>query len=108
MGGKWAASFCHVARRTTSSAMVGARSAKKWSKGYFFTLLTVECGKIIIFTKNLRFAMGWTQGNGDFSTFWRESVFYVSVYLSYLVFMPYNKINTIVGEYEFVVSVNNL
>ena len=51
LGGKWAASFCHAARRTSSSATVGARSAKNWSKGYFFTLLTIQCGKIIISIK---------------------------------------------------------
>ena len=74
MGGKWAASFCHVVRRTTSSATVGARSAKNWSKGYFFTLLTALCGKLIIFTKNLRFAMGVTWESTIFLRFVGKSV----------------------------------
>ena len=77
MGGKWAASFCYVVRRTTSSATVGARSAKNWSKGYFFTLLTVQCGKLIIFTKNLRFARDLTRDDTIFLRFVGKRVTYV-------------------------------
>ena len=74
MGGE----FLSVARRTTSAATVGVRSAKNWSKGYFFTLLTVEYGKIIIFTKNLRFAMGQSREGTIFLHFVGKSDSYVS------------------------------
>ena len=47
---------------------------KKWSKGHFFTILTIQCGKIIIFTKNLRFAMGVTRKTWIFLRFGRKNI----------------------------------